>query len=139
MAIKGLSAPSRPGTQRICGLPGRVAFRPPRRLPGIDVCSPAGTVLPGSCVRPGGPDRFRVLCARHPFSDVVWLTSWKDPTLFSLSQAGMVNNHNDAMVWGLVPIILAGAGLPLNQAGVIAAVYPGEWGIGQRGSGPPGH
>lgn len=44
-----------------------------------------------------------------PFAEIVRLASWKDPTLFSLSQAGMVNNLNDAMVWGLVPIILSGA------------------------------
>ena len=69
------------------------------------------------------------------FGDVFRLTSWKDSTLFSLSQAGMVNNLNDAMVWGLVPIILSGAGLPLKQVGAIAAVYPGVWGIGQLATG----
>src|SRR5207244_3331123 len=70
-----------------------------------------------------------------PFSDVFWRTSWKDRTLFSLSQAGMVNNLNDALVWGLVPIILVGAGLSLQQTGAIAAVYPGVWGIGQLATG----
>jgi len=55
--------------------------------------------------------------------------------LFSLSQAGMVNNLNDAMAWGLVPIVLTGAGLPLQQIGTIAAVYPGVWGIGQLATG----
>jgi MFS family permease len=69
------------------------------------------------------------------FGEVFRLTSWKDPTLFSLSQAGMVNNLNDALVWGLVPMILAGAGLPLKQIGAIAAVYPGVWGIGQLATG----
>ncbi len=69
------------------------------------------------------------------FAEVFRLTSWKDSTLFSLSQAGMVNNLNDAMVWGLVPIILAGAGLPLKQLGTIAAVYPGVWGLGQLATG----
>jgi MFS family permease len=47
----------------------------------------------------------------------------------------MVNNLNDAMVWGLVPIILSGAGLPLKQIGAIAAVYPGVWGAGQLATG----
>jgi MFS family permease len=55
--------------------------------------------------------------------------------LFSLSQAGMVNNLNDALMWGLVPIILVGAGLSLQQTGAIAAVYPGVWGIGQLATG----
>ncbi len=70
-----------------------------------------------------------------PFVEVFRLASWRDSTLFSLSQAGMVNNLNDAMVWGLVPIILSGAGLPLKQLGTIAAVYPGVWGIGQLATG----
>ncbi len=69
------------------------------------------------------------------FADVFRLASWKDPTVFSLSQAGMVNNLNDALVWGLVPIILAGAGLSLQQVGAIAAAYPGVWGLGQLATG----
>ncbi len=51
--------------------------------------------------------------------------------MFASSQAGMVNNLNDGMVWGLVPIFLAGAGMPLAEIGVVAAVYPGVWGISQ--------
>jgi len=70
------------------------------------------------------------------FAEIVRLVSWKDRTLFSLSQAGMVNNLNDAMVWGLVPIILTGVGLSLTQIGAIAAIYPGVWGIGQLVTGP---
>jgi len=70
-----------------------------------------------------------------PFAEVFRLVSWKDSTLFSLSQAGMINNLNDAMVWGLVPIILSGTGLPLKQIGAIAAVYPGVWGVGQLATG----
>ena len=69
------------------------------------------------------------------FAEVFRLVSWKDSTLFSLSQAGMINNLNDAMVWGLVPIILSGTGLPLKQIGAIAAVYPGVWGVGQLATG----
>jgi MFS family permease len=69
------------------------------------------------------------------FVDVFRRASWKDSTLFSFSQAGMVNNLNDALVWGLVPIALAGAGLPLRQIGAIAAVYPGVWGVGQLATG----
>ncbi len=70
-----------------------------------------------------------------PFAEVFRLASWKDSSLFSLSQAGMVNNLNDSMVWGLVPIILSEAGLSLKQIGTIAAVYPGVWGIGQLATG----
>lgn len=65
------------------------------------------------------------------FAQILLLTSWKDRALFAASQAGMVNNLNDGMVWGLVPIFLAGAGLPLEQVGLIAATYPGVWGLSQ--------
>ncbi len=64
-------------------------------------------------------------------AQILLITSWKDRALFASSQAGMVNNLNDGMVWGLVPIFLAGAGLPIEQVGVVAAVYPGIWGISQ--------
>ncbi len=69
--------------------------------------------------------------AEMSFAQVLLLTSWKDRALFAASQAGMVNNLNDGLVWGLVPIFLAGAGLPLEQVGIIAAIYPGIWGLGQ--------
>ncbi|MDQ7029933.1 MAG: MFS transporter [Ardenticatenia bacterium] len=65
------------------------------------------------------------------FLQVVAITSWKDRALFAASQAGMVNNLNDGMVWGLFPIFLAGAGLSVERVGVVAAVYPGVWGVGQ--------
>ncbi|HEX9921517.1 MAG TPA: hypothetical protein VGD99_02540 [Anaerolineae bacterium] len=48
------------------------------------------------------------------FAQILLLTSWQDRALFSASQAGMINNLNDGMVWGLVPIFLAGAGLSLE-------------------------
>ncbi len=65
------------------------------------------------------------------FAEILLLTSWRDRALFAASQAGMVNNLNDGMVWGLVPIFLAGAGLSLEQVGIIAGIYPGVWGISQ--------
>jgi MFS family permease len=65
------------------------------------------------------------------FAEVWWLTSWKDRALFSASQAGMVNNLNDGVVWGLVPIMLAAAGAPLKEVALVAAVYPGTWCVGQ--------
>jgi MFS family permease len=65
------------------------------------------------------------------FAQILLITSWKDRALFASSQAGMVNNINDGMVWGLMPVFLAGAGLPLEEIGIIAAVYPGVWGICQ--------
>ena len=65
------------------------------------------------------------------FAHILLLTSWKDRALFSASQAGMINNLNDGMVWGLVPIFLAGVGVSLEQIGLIAATYPGVWGLSQ--------
>jgi MFS family permease len=65
------------------------------------------------------------------FREIFWLTSWKNRNLFSVSQAGMVNNMNDGMVWGLVPILLVGAGLSVEQIALIAAVYPGVWSVSQ--------
>lgn len=77
------------------------------------------------------PNEASDSAANLSFAQVLWLTSWKNRTLFSASQAGMVNNLNDGMVWGLLPIFLAGAGLSLGEIGVIAATYPGVWGLSQ--------
>jgi MFS family permease len=68
---------------------------------------------------------------RPPFRQVFALTSWRDRRLFSISQAGFINNLNDGMSWGLLPIFLAARGLDLQQIGLIAAVYPGVWGVMQ--------
>ncbi len=65
------------------------------------------------------------------FAQILLLTSWKDRALFAVSQAGMVNNLNDGMVWGLIPIFLTTAGLPVEQVGLVAATYPGVWGLSQ--------
>jgi MFS family permease len=63
------------------------------------------------------------------------LTSWHEPALGSASQAGMVNNLNDGLAWGLFPLLFTTAGLSLTQIGVIAALYPAVWGLGQLVSG----
>jgi len=65
------------------------------------------------------------------FSEIFLLTSWKDRALFAVSQAGMVNNINDGMVWGLMPLLLIRAGLSIEQIALIAAVYPGVWSMSQ--------
>lgn len=62
---------------------------------------------------------------------VFWDTSWKHPSLGSISQAGLVNNLNDGMVWGLFPILLASHEFNLTQIGQIVALYPIVWGLGQ--------
>ncbi len=58
-------------------------------------------------------------------------TSLGDRNLSSVSQAGLINNLNDGMAWGLFPLFFAAAGMSLRQIGTLAAIYPGVWGIGQ--------
>jgi MFS family permease len=58
-------------------------------------------------------------------------TSFTDPNLSSVSQAGMINNLNDGMAWGLFPLFFAMAGMDLKQIGWLAAIYPAVWGVGQ--------
>jgi MFS family permease len=57
--------------------------------------------------------------------------SYRQPALRSCSQAGLVNNLNDALAWGLVPLFLAAHGASAAQVGLVAGLYPGVWGIGQ--------
>lgn len=63
--------------------------------------------------------------------NVFWETTWKNNNLGSISQAGMVNNLNDGMIWGLFPILLLSNGFNLEQIGLLVAIYPTVWGIGQ--------
>ena len=58
-------------------------------------------------------------------------TSWKNRNLGSVTQAGLVNNLNDGMVWGLLPMILAARGFSIAHIGIITSVYPAVWGMGQ--------
>jgi MFS family permease len=62
-------------------------------------------------------------------------TSWKHRNLGSVTITGLVNNLNDGMVWGLLPLFLVQKGFPLKEIGLLAAVYPAVWGIGQLFSG----
>jgi MFS family permease len=54
-----------------------------------------------------------------------------DANLSSVSQAGLVNNLNDGMAWGLFPLVFAAAGIDLAQVGLLAAIYPATWGFAQ--------
>ena len=63
--------------------------------------------------------------------EIFWQTTWRNPNLSAISQAGMVNNLNDGMAWGLFPMVFASAGMSFAQIGTLAAIYPGVWGIGQ--------
>lgn len=63
-------------------------------------------------------------------------TSWRNKTLFSVSQAGLVNNLNDGMSWGVFPLLFASAGVGLEGIGWIKAIYPVVWGLGMIVTGP---
>jgi MFS family permease len=63
--------------------------------------------------------------------EVFWRTTFSDPDLSSVSQAGLVNNLNDGMAWGLFPLVFAAAGVDLARVGLLAAIYPATWGLAQ--------
>ncbi len=63
--------------------------------------------------------------------EIFALTSFREKALSSCSQAGLVNNLNDGLAWGLFPIVFADAGLSIGRIGVLAAIYPAVWGLGQ--------
>lgn len=69
------------------------------------------------------------------FREVFTLTSFRDRNLFSASQAGMVNNLNDGMSWGIFPLFFVSLGLGLERIGILKAVYPVVWGICQVATG----
>lgn len=67
--------------------------------------------------------------------EVFWRTSLLDRDLSSVSQAGLVNNLNDGMAWGLFPLFFAAAGMSLSEIGTLAAIYPATWGVVQLATG----
>jgi MFS family permease len=69
-----------------------------------------------------GDDRLRVVFAR---------ATWQDPSLSAISQAGLVNNAVDGLAWGILPLLFAAEGLSVGRIGVLAALYPGVWCVGQ--------
>lgn len=62
---------------------------------------------------------------------LAWRSTIQEPSLSAASQAGLVNNLNDALAWGLFPILWSTAGLDLGQVGLLAAAYPATWGVVQ--------
>ena len=70
------------------------------------------------------------------FWEVFTLTSFRDRNLFVASQAGLVNNLNDGMSWGIFPLFFAAFGLGVERIGILKAVYPATWGVLQVATGP---
>jgi MFS family permease len=64
-------------------------------------------------------------------AEIFTLTSFRERALSSCSQAGLVNNLNDGLAWGLLPLYFAAAGLSVARIGVLTALYPAVWGLGQ--------
>ena len=78
---------------------------------------------------PGG--HYGDLTSRQVFA----LGTWRDRSLSSASRAGLVNNLNEGMAWGLFPVFFALAGLDVAAVGLLVAIAPAVWGIGQLGTG----
>ncbi|UPJ69535.1 MFS transporter [Bradyrhizobium sp. 191] len=70
------------------------------------------------------------------FREIFLLTTFRDRNLFAASQAGLVNNLNDGMSWGIFPLFFASFGLGVERIGILKAIYPATWGILQVATGP---
>jgi MFS family permease len=87
-------------------------------------------------------EHVRLEASKHPkvvparFGEVFTRTSFRDPNLFAVCQAGLVNNLNDGMSWAIFPMFFASFGLGVERIGVLKAVYPAIWGILQTLTGP---
>jgi MFS family permease len=88
-------------------------------------------------------EHVRLEMEQHPpesaplsFREVFARTSFKDRNLFACSQAGLVNNLNDGMSWGVFPLFFSAFGLGVERIGVLKAVYPAVWGCLQVATGP---
>jgi MFS family permease len=66
-----------------------------------------------------------------PLKNVFKETTLSNPNLSSITQAGLINNLNDGMVWGLLPLMMSANNFSLKEIGVVASVYPAVWGLGQ--------
>jgi MFS family permease len=71
------------------------------------------------------------MCNTPQLGNVFLETTCSNKTLSSVTQAGLINNLNDGMIWGLLPILLLSLNFNNGQIGVITAIYPAVWGIGQ--------
>lgn len=70
-----------------------------------------------------------------PWRDVFMRTTLREPSLSAACQAGLVNNLNDGLAWGLLPLYFAAAGLSLGEIGVLAGAYPATWAVAQVATG----
>jgi MFS family permease len=87
----------------------------------------AGHVAAESATHPGGD----TAATRQPFRTTFAQVSWRNLALRGASQAGLVNNLNDGLTWGVFPLLFASRGLGLAAIGLIKGLYPLLWGAGQ--------
>ena len=119
----------------------RYGLRPQPFYPGIGYAA-LGLILSVYLVR-DTRQHVGLEVARHSgetrtigFWEIFRRTSFGDRNLFAASQAGLVNNLNDGMSWGIFPLFYAAFGLGVEQIGILKAVYPAVWGILQISTGP---
>jgi MFS family permease len=121
-------------------LAARYGLRPEPFYPGV-VFVTIGLLLSAALVRDTRTHAAlesrlysRAIDAKHT-PHVFWRTTMTDPNLSSISQAGLVNNLNDGMAWGLFPLVFAAANISVSRIGILAALYPATWGVLQLGTG----
>ena len=73
---------------------------------------------------------------RPPLSTILRRSMWSDAGLFSLSQAGFINNLNDGLAWGVFPLVFTASGLTLRETSILGAIYPATWSVCQLATGP---
>jgi len=119
----------------------KYGLRPTPIYPGVAYAI-LGAVLSILLVR-DTREHVRLETAAHPrqaspmsFREIFLLTSFGNRNLFAASQAGLVNNLNDGMSWGIFPLFFASFGLAVDRIGVLKAVYPAVWAILQVATGP---
>lgn len=125
-------------------LAGLYGLRPAPFLPGV-AYAVLGLALSAFLVR---DTRAHVWLERqsHPapasrqeagdFKTIFARTSWRDPHLFAACQAGLINNLNDGLSWGIFPLFFAARGLPVEDIGLLKFVYPLVWSVLQVLTGP---
>jgi MFS family permease len=115
----------------------------------------AGAAYPGFVIALAGlvlslfvretSDHVRLESSRTPNSvvherpllrEILARSMWSDAGLFSVSQAGLINNLNDGLAWGVFPLLFTGSGLTLRETSLLAAIYPATWSICQLATGP---
>lgn len=73
---------------------------------------------------------------RPRLTTILARSMWSDAGLFSISQAGLINNLNDGLAWGVFPLLFTQSGLTLRETSLLAAIYPASWGMCQLATGP---